>query len=74
MTALWIVLGILALGGALAVARSVSRLREELSPTLEAFGELRATLVPVTASVTDDAERLRRRLAAREAGRPQPHG
>jgi len=74
VTAVWILLGVLALGGALAVARSVRRLRDELVPTLDAFGDLRGALVPVTAAVASDAERLRQRLAEREAGRGQAHG
>jgi hypothetical protein len=69
VTALWIVLGLLAVGGALALARSVRGLRAEVPATVEAFAELRRALAPAAVAVRDDAGRLQRRLDAREGRR-----
>lgn len=74
MVVLWIVLGVLALIGALAVARSLRTVRGEITPTIEAFADLRAALAPATVAVRDDRARLQARLDAREAGRQQPQG
>jgi hypothetical protein len=74
MTALWIVLGLLALAGALALVRSLRGVRGELAPTIEAFADLRAAIAPATVAVRDDAHRLAHRLDARESARRHPQG
>lgn len=74
MVALWIVLGVLALIGAVALARSLRMVRAEITPTIEAFADLRAALAPATVAVRDDRARLQARLDAREAGRRQHQG
>jgi hypothetical protein len=74
MAALWILLGLLAVGGGLAVARSMQTMRNELTPTIEAFARMRAAIAPATVAVGEDTRRLRTRLDDREAGRPHPHG
>jgi len=74
VAALWIVLGLLALGGAIALARSLRTVRSELNPTIEAFADLRAALAPATVAVREDRARLQARLDARDAGLPQHQG
>jgi hypothetical protein len=74
VVALWIVLGLLALAGAVALARSLRSVRAEITPTIDAFADLRAALAPATVAVRDDRARLQARLDAREAGRQQHQG
>jgi hypothetical protein len=74
VVALWIVLGLLALAGAVALARSLRSVRAEITPTIAAFGDGGAALAPARGGGRDDRARLQARLDAREAGRQQHQG
>ena len=72
MSQVWIAIAIVAALGAVALVRSLRRVRDEVGPTIEAFADLRAALRPAIAAVRVESAAVHRRLERRGPG-TAPH-